>query len=386
MKWKFFAIAGYMLLVSGVHALGTPFGYAAGVTGGGSATTQTPSSAAELKSWLEDSVTRRITLNQIYDFTNYYSIDYHFREVCFPYSCTTNVQGMISTSNDFCADYSNKSTSTWYASVYLAHFESSASNQIKVKSNKTLLGSGSNTGINGASLYLDSGVSNVIIQNIKLTNLNARWVWGGDLRIDHNYFNRVGRQFIVTHYDASSVTISHNYFDGTADYSTGCDGYHYWAFLLLGQSDRLTLAYNYIYHTAGRGPHVGGQTTTSDIYAHVYNNYFYTIHGHALDAGSGSYTLMEGNYFNGVTTPKTTNVDGATYWVTSSNVGTCTSSIGRTCQANTLASSGTVSGAADTAVLSKFGAETAVKGVTPMAASAVPSYVVANAGTGKTIT
>ena len=38
-----------------------------------------------------------------------------------------------------------------------------------------------------------------------------------------------------------SVTFSNNYFDGTATYSTGCDGYHYWGFMFMGVQGRITL-------------------------------------------------------------------------------------------------------------------------------------------------
>ncbi|KAH8831552.1 putative pectin lyase precursor [Flagelloscypha sp. PMI_526] len=358
---------------TGVVALGTPFGYAAGVTGGGSATTQTPSSAAELKSWLEDTTTRRITLNQIYDFTNYWGTETGL--VCFPWSCTPNPQGMINSANNWCSSYTNQSTATYYLAG------TTNSNYIQVKSNKTLLGSGANTGIKGVGLRMSGGVSNIIIQNIRITDINARWVWGGDaisldgasnVWIDHNYINRVGRQFIVTGFNTNTgITISNNFFDGTADYSTSCNYDHYWALLIAGSADRITFAYNRLYRTIGRGPHSG--------------DYYDTIPGHAVDSDTGSRLLVEGNYFYSVTTPKTTTVTGATFFVSSSNQASCTSSLGRTCQVNAFTSSGSAS-ASDSAVLSAVGGETAIRGFTPMAATAVANYVLANAGTGKTIT
>jgi pectin lyase len=50
---------------------------------------------------------------------------------------------------------------------------------INVASDKTLLGLDVNTVLNGKGLRF-VGVSNIIIQNIEITNLNPQYVWGGD--------------------------------------------------------------------------------------------------------------------------------------------------------------------------------------------------------------
>ena len=72
------------------RAVGTPFGLAAGTTGGGSATTQTPSSNAELASWLSDSTARVIVLTSIYDFTN--DDGTATGTACKPWTCSPNPQ------------------------------------------------------------------------------------------------------------------------------------------------------------------------------------------------------------------------------------------------------------------------------------------------------
>jgi pectin lyase len=51
---------------------------------------------------------------------------------------------------------------------------------ITVKSNKSLLGSGSSGVIKGKGLRIVSGASNIIIQNIAITDINPKYVWGGD--------------------------------------------------------------------------------------------------------------------------------------------------------------------------------------------------------------
>ncbi|QRW23645.1 pectate lyase [Rhizoctonia solani] len=58
-----------------VLAVGSPFGFATGTTGGAGAAQAIPTSAAQLKSWLEDNVTRNILLDRTYDFTDTESLE-----------------------------------------------------------------------------------------------------------------------------------------------------------------------------------------------------------------------------------------------------------------------------------------------------------------------
>lgn len=51
---------------------------------------------------------------------------------------------------------------------------------IIVKSNKSLVGEGSSGVIKGKGLRIVSGATNIIIQNIMITDLNPQYVWGGD--------------------------------------------------------------------------------------------------------------------------------------------------------------------------------------------------------------
>ncbi|KAG8932533.1 hypothetical protein FRC00_014507 [Tulasnella sp. 408] len=274
-------------------------------------------------------------------------------------------------------------------------------NNLKVGSNKTIVGQGSNAGIKGIGLQI-SGVSNVIVQNIQITDINAAYVWGGDailitgssrVWIDHNYIARTGRQFIVTGFDpASQVTISNNYFDGRTSYSVSCNGDYYWAFLHAGSADTITMMQNYIYRTSGRGPHVGGISGYS--YLHLVNtiiggffipkDYYDTVGGHAIDAAARSHILAEGNYFKSVSQVDTGSGNGGLeYFVqTVPDAGACSSYLGRVCEWNRLESSGTVASRLDTSVLSNL-AQTAVKSLKPMGVADVPAFVLANAGVGK---
>lgn len=371
--------------VASVQAIGTALGYGSATTGGGGAAPATPTSTAQLLSWLSDSTARTIVLTSQFDFTNYYGTT--SGKICIPWTCSPNPQVAID-SNNWCENYQPSAatgTATWYKSG------TGYSYSLKVGSNKTLLGVGSSAGIKGIGLLIQNA-HNVIIQNIIISDINQRFVWGGDaivivgstnVWIDHSYIKNVGRQFIVTGYDpAKNITISNNVFDGSEPYSAVCNGMHYWTALFTGTSDTITFTQNYVHQTSGRGPHVGGMSGYTQ-HVHVVNNYYDNVGGHALDSLVGAAVLAEGNYFNAVTTPSVPGDGGNEYFIqSSSDLSACKTAFGRTCQANSLTSSGSVS-RADSAVLSALKHESAVTKYSPMAASAVAAYVLANAGVGK---
>ncbi|KAF8670702.1 Pectate lyase [Rhizoctonia solani] len=362
------SLAVALIAAKNVAAVGSPFGFATGTTGGNGAAQAVPTSAAQLKSWLEDNVTRNILLDRTYDFTD--TEGSITGTVCKSWNCSPNPQYTIDTGSG-CGS-SPASTATW---------KKAGTAGINVKSNKTILGKGTSGWIKGKGLRL-SGVSNVIIQNIRISDLNPQYVWGGDalhienaskVWVDHNYGFGAAKQ----------VTISNNYFDGQSTYSTGCDQHHYWALLFAGNGDQITFARNYLYYTAGRGPHIGGLDGYS-LTLHMYNNYFNEIAGHAIDPDTGSKILVEGNYFNKVKTPATGNTKGAAFAPTSASMNSqCSGTLGRNCVSNTLAGgSGALTNTGSTGILSAFTASV-VKSASILDPGQVPSVVTANAGLGK---
>ncbi|KAF8703177.1 Pectate lyase, partial [Rhizoctonia solani] len=374
------SLATVLIVSKGALAVGSPFGYATGTTGGASAAQAIPTSAAQLKSWLEDNVTRNILLDRTYDFTD---TEGSVTETgCKPWTCSPNPQLAINANNWCSADAAKVSVT----------YKKAGTSGIIVGSNKTILGKGTSGWIKGKGLRL-VGSTNVIIQNIRISDLNPQYVWGGDaiglegaskIWIDHNYIKSTGRQFIVTHFDPNTqVTISNNYFDGESTWSTGCDQHHYWAFYFVGKADQITFARNYIYHTAGRGPKVGGTSGYTQS-VHVYNNYWNDVTGNALEPSTGARVLLEGNVFNGVKTPSTGDSAGTVFAPTSSSMNAqCSSVISRNCVSNTLTGgSGSLSNTANKAAISPFTAST-VKSASIMDPSSVVSYVLANAGLGK---
>ncbi|KAB5588372.1 hypothetical protein CTheo_8185 [Ceratobasidium theobromae] len=372
-----YSVVSALLLSKGALAVGTAFGYAAGTTGGGSASPAVPSSTAELVSWLGDSTARVILLDKTFDFTD--SEGSVTSKACKPWTCSPNPQIAID-ANEWCEHYEPNAATTTVT------YKKAGVSAIKVASNKTLLGKGSAGIIKGKGLRIAGG-SNIIIQNIQISDINAQFVWGGDaISIDGGnniWFKNVGRQFIVTGYGASkSITISDNIFDGTSTYSATCNGRHYWTLLFTGASDSITLARNYLYKTSGRGPKLGGTSGYSQL-VHIYNNYFVDIAGHALDAGVGSKALVEGNYFNQVTEPSTTGTSGSVFAaVDATSAAQCKSTLGRNCVANKLLSSGALN-RQETASVSGFKGASAVTGATVMDSSLVAEYVQSHAGLGK---
>ncbi|KAL4972852.1 pectin lyase B [Aspergillus desertorum] len=361
---------------SAAGVIGSAEGFAKGVTGGGGATPVYPSTTAELASYLGDSSARVIVLTKTFDFTGTEGTT--TETGCAPWGTASACQLAIN-KNGWCTNYQPDAPSVSVT------YDNAGVLGITVKSNKSLVGQGSSGVIKGKGLRIVSGASNIIIQNIAITDLNPKYVWGGDaitldnadmVWIDHVTTARIGRQHLVLGTSASNrVTVSNSYFNGVTSYSATCDGYHYWGIYLTGSNDLVTLKGNYIYHMSGRSPKVGGNTLL-----HAVNNYWYDSSGHAFEIDSGGYVLAEGNVFQNIPTVVEGTVGGQLF--TSPDTSTnaiCSTYLGHTCQVNGFGSSGTFK-QADTAFLVNFqGKNIASASAYTVAQSSVPS----NAGQGK---
>ncbi|KAB5589743.1 hypothetical protein CTheo_6817 [Ceratobasidium theobromae] len=389
------SILASLVASQGALAIGTPFGYGAGATGGGSATAAVPSSTAELISWLGDSTARVILLDKTFDFTSTEGTT--TGAGCIPYTCTPGAQIAIDL-NTWCErEQPNAETTT-------VTYNTAGISGISVGSNKTLLGKGTAGWIKGKGLRI-AGSSNIIIQNVRFSDINAAY-------IDHNYFKDVGRQFLVTGYGAAEgVTISDNIFDGSGSMAPVCtiikllplqgrfvtDIITGPCTLPVKQTPLRLHATTFIRHRVADLNLVGFHRTLVSTFVtihgstnspeteetvHIYNNYFVDITDHALDAGPGSKAIVEGNYFNTVVRPSTDGNTGQVFAPTDSTMSAqCTSSLGRSCVTNTLLSSGELANADDSSIIGSF-TNSAVTGVTVMTASEAATYVQANAGTG----
>lgn len=154
-----------------VGVSGSAAGFAKGVTGGGSATPVYPSTTAELVSYLGDSSARVIVLTKTFDFTG--TEGTATGTGCAPWGTASACQVAID-KDSWCENYEPS------APKVSVSYDTAGVLGITVKSNKSLIGSGSSGIIKGKGLRIVSGASNIIIQNIHITNINPKYVWGGD--------------------------------------------------------------------------------------------------------------------------------------------------------------------------------------------------------------
>lgn len=375
-----FGLAAALALIKTVSAadavVGAAEGFAKGVTGGGSASPVYPSTTAELVSYLGDSSARVIVLTKTFDFTG--TEGTVTATGCAPWGTAAACQLAIN-QNGWCDNYEPN------APKVSVTYDKAGILGITVKSNKSIIGRSSSGVIKGKGLRITSGASNIIIQNIHITDLNPEYVWGGDaitldgtdmVWIDHVKTSLVGRQHIVLGNSASNrVTISNSEIDGQTSWSATCDDHHYWGLYFTGSSDLVTLQGNYIHHTSGRSPKVGGNTLL-----HVVNNYFYSSSGHAFEIdSSNAMILAEGNVFQNIPTVVESPINGQLFTSPDTNANTvCSSYIGRECQLNAFGSSGTFN-QKDTGFMTNFSG----KNVASATTATVAKNVMNTAGIGK---
>ncbi|KAL2831065.1 pectin lyase fold/virulence factor [Aspergillus cavernicola] len=355
------------------QVVGAPFGFAAGTTGGGDASPVAPADESELTEWLADDEPRVILIDKEFNFLGDQCVDC---ECCIPDSntCGDAGQNAIEVGIGWCSDYPTTTCT----------YDNAGLDGLDVSPNKSIVGVGDAGVIRGKGLRLH-GTSNIIVQNIHITELNPQYIWGGDgisldgcdlIWIDHVKVSLVGRQMIVTGYETSgSVTISNSDLDGATDWSASCDGHHYWTVLALGEDDKVTFSNNYIHQTSGRAPKIGASS-----FWHVLNNYWSDNTGHAFDVSEGN-ALIEGNVFEDVNSAYTDKGAGSVFAVSSDDESTCSSALGRTCIPNLLTDSNATP-VADDAVLSSFPADEEGE-ITILPVEEVAAYVLANAGVGK---
>ncbi|KAL3456575.1 pectin lyase A [Aspergillus heterothallicus] len=344
------ATAALSSTAAAISVTGSAEGFAQGVTGGGSADPVYPDTIDELVSYLGDDEARVIVLTKTFDFTD--SEGTTTETGCAPWGTDSACQVAIN-QNDWCTNYQPDAPSVSVT------YDNAGTLGITVNSDKTLLGQGDAGVIKGKGLRIVSGASNIIIQNIAVTDINPQYVWGGDgitlndcdlVWIDHVTTARIGRQHIVLGTQADNrVTISNSFIDGESSWSATCDGYHYWGIYLDGSNDLVTLKGNYIYRTSGRSPKVQGNTLL-----HAVNNYWYDNSGHAFEIGSGGMVLAEGNVFQNIATVVEDPIDGQLFSSPSTSQNeVCSTYLGRACGVNGFGSSGTFN-QADTDFLANF--------------------------------
>lgn len=232
------AIAALFNVVA-ADVVGAAEGFAKGVTGGAGGSEVTPTTTDELVSYLGDDEARIIYITKEFDFTGTEGTTSE-SDGCAAWGTDPACQVAIN-QNDWCKNYQPD------APLADVTYDNAATLAIKVGSNKSIVGVGSSGVLKGKGLRVVGGAQNVIIQNIKITELNPQYVWGGDaitlndvdmVWIDHVTTSLIGRQHIVLGTNACGrVTISNCHIDGSTSWSATCDGYHYWALYFTGSND-----------------------------------------------------------------------------------------------------------------------------------------------------
>jgi pectin lyase len=325
-------VAAFASGVSAADAVkGAAEGFAKGVTGGGKAAAVYPNNLKELTNYLSDNAARTIVLTKTFDFRN--SEGQATSQGCMPWGSGSTCQIAINGAGNWCGREQPKAPK-----VNKITYDAAGNNPLVIKSNKSLIGQGSKGVIIGKGVKMVSGAKNIIIQNVRFTNINPKYVWGGDaitindadmIWIDHVTVDLIGRQQLVLGTQASRrVTVSNCEFNGATSWSATCDGHHYWGMYFTGNNDMITFKNNYVHHMSGRAPKVQENTLL-----HAVNNYFYANSGHAFETAAGGNVLAEGNVFQNVKNPLENN-GGQIFAAGNGQDGACKGPLGRNCVPN----------------------------------------------------
>ncbi|GIE81502.1 hypothetical protein Aph02nite_74520 [Actinoplanes philippinensis] len=177
--------------------------------------------------------------------------------------------------------------------------------ELKVKSNKTIVGAGTGGEIVGGGFFLGEGVKNVIIRNLTIRDTQmteddpddktydydgiqmdtADHIW-----IDHNKITRMNDGMIDSRKDTTYLTVSWNVLDtGNKAFGIG------WT---ENVTSRMTIHHNWIKNTVQRNP-----STDNVAYAHLYNNYLQNITSYGNLSRGGTKMVLENSYFDNVVNP-----------------------------------------------------------------------------------
>ncbi|MEV6381800.1 pectinesterase family protein [Streptomyces sp. NPDC051773] len=183
--------------------------------------------------------------------------------------------------------------------------------EIKVASDKTIVGSGTSGHIVGGGFFLGSGVHNVIIRNLTIRDSyqgtwndkdhdfdaiqmdGAHHVW-----IDHNDLRHMADGLIDSRKDTTYVTVSWNKLSqNNKTFGIG------WT---TNTTADLTIHHNWFRETEQRNP-----STDNVAHAHLYNNFLEDVSGTEISSSYGNYArgntkmVLENSYFQGLKNPVT---------------------------------------------------------------------------------
>ncbi|MDG4861534.1 pectinesterase family protein [Streptomyces sp. T-3] len=189
--------------------------------------------------------------------------------------------------------------------------------EIKVASDKTIVGRGTSGHIVGGGFFLGQGVHNVIIRNLTIRDAymgtwndkehdydaiqmdGAHHVW-----IDHNDLRNMADGLIDSRKDTTYLTVSWNKLSrNNKTFGIG------WT---ENTTADLTIHHNWIRETEQRNP-----STDNVAHAHLYNNYLQDDAGTDITSSYGNYArgntkmVLENSYFQGLNNPVTKDATAA---------------------------------------------------------------------------
>ncbi|GIH11066.1 hypothetical protein Rhe02_91330 [Rhizocola hellebori] len=177
--------------------------------------------------------------------------------------------------------------------------------ELRVASNKTIIGVGATGRIRNGGFFLGTGVHNVIIRNLTIGDTavasddpddkdfdydgiqmdTADHVW-----IDHNTFTNINDGYIDSRIDTSFVTVSWNQM-GNHNKTFGIG----WT---ANVTARMTIHHNWLHHNNQRNP-----SADNLAYVHLYNNYLQNITSYGNYSRGASKMVIENSYFDHVNNP-----------------------------------------------------------------------------------
>ncbi|MER5737173.1 MULTISPECIES: pectinesterase family protein [unclassified Streptomyces] len=189
--------------------------------------------------------------------------------------------------------------------------------EIKVASDKTIVGEGTTGHLVGGGFFLGTGVHNVIIRNLTIRD-SSEGIWNDDehdydaiqmdgahhVWIDHNSLRNQADGLIDSRKDTTYVTISWNRLsDNNKTLGIG------WT---PNTTAALTLHHNWMYETQQRNP-----SADNAARAHLYNNYLQDDPAGPVAVAYGNYArgatrmVLENSYFEGIRNPVTKDATAA---------------------------------------------------------------------------
>lgn len=177
--------------------------------------------------------------------------------------------------------------------------------ELRVASNKTVIGVGTSGEIVGGGFFLKAGVSNVIIRNLTIRDTRMPDDDPGDdsydydaiqidtadhIWIDHNRLTRMNDGLLDSRKDTTNLTVSWNHFaENNKTFGIG------WTDNVTSQ---ITIHHNWFQNTNSRNP-----SADNIANLHLYNNYLQNVTGYGHFVRGLTKAVIENSYFDTVKDP-----------------------------------------------------------------------------------